>query len=341
LKKSQIAVLALLALAAAITVGCGSSSNPTFSKMPMWSSRNEGAGTFMYTMGLDGSSPSAVTTDNSSVLGTSISANTKTVEYTANGQVWVASSDGTNPKQLTNNDTNTTYVFSARLSPNGKKIVYAVLDPNNDYLGTLWVINTDGSGNANVTATLPSGMTSCYSASFSPDSSKIVFACFGDTSFGLFTMKADGTHVATVLTQGSPIDSPAYTPTGKQFVYVTYGVPGAAPTLKSRPNHVPVARGNFGHYSQRAHSYGISEFLNQGIASVNLDGSNPTLIVPDPSTSAPIYETEVFNSNLYYEVYDSNLGLYQIYKANVDGTGGASISDGTAEDELGVCGYCF
>jgi hypothetical protein len=48
------------------------------------------------------------------------------------------------------------------------------------------------------------------------------------------------------------------------------------------------------------------------------------------------FEAEVLNSNLYYSIENSDTNLEQIFKSNQDGTGAVSISDGTADDRLGI-----
>lgn len=329
MKKYQVALLALLAVAAVTTVGCGSSNSvPNFSNMAMWSSRTVTPATPLFTMTVDGSTVTPVQAGSNPIWGLSASADFKTIVYTTNGEVWAVSPSGGTAAQLTQNSANNSSSYLSRISPNGKKIVYSVFDSTNT--GSIWIMNADGSGSTNLTATLPSGMATCFVASFSADSSKIVFACEGNSAAGLFTMRTDGTQLTTVLTQSTEIDSPAFTPNGKQILFVTFGTPGAA------AKHGFVHAG-FGRYRRHLQPEIAPPVSVQGVASVNLDGSNPTMIVPATNT---IWESEVVNSNLYYITWDSTLNLYQIYKANLDGTGSASISDGTANDELGVCGRC-
>jgi hypothetical protein len=143
-------------------------------------------------------------------------------------------------------------------------------------------------------------------------------------------MKADGTQTATVVTQSSGIDDPMFTPDDKHILYVTYGTPGAQ--LKHSFNADRFSSHDVRTHSLSLHHYGSVGPVDRGIASINLDGSNATLIVTDT-----IYEAEIFNSTLYYTLYNSSIGFDQIMKANVDGTGSVSISDGTAEDWLGLC----
>lgn len=335
MKKHQVALLVLLATAAAITVGCAGSStsapsNPTFSKLGFWSSR-EGSSP-LYTMNLDGSSVTNVAVATDDVWGISTSADNSVLEYTSDNEVWTSNIDGSNAVQLTDNTDNDTYTYSARISPDGKKIVYAVWD-NSSNISNLWIMNVDGSNSTNLTATLPSGMTSCFNGSFSADSTKVAIACFGDSIFGLYTVNIDGTQLATVMTQSAGIDTPMFTPDSKGILFVTYGAPGA--DLKHAAySKLPAA------YSRRPHRYGTPGIPPvQGVASVNVDGSNPIMIVTN-TNNQEIFESVILNSNLYYAAWNSDLSFYQIYKANLDGTGSATVSDGTADDELGVCGDC-
>ncbi len=330
MKKYQVALLVLLAVAAAFTVGCGSSSSvPTFTKTSMLSDRTVTPATPLFTMHLDGSTVTPVQIGSSNPWGLSVSADLKTIVYVSNGEVWAVSPSSGTPTQLTQNSANGSSSFVARISPNGQKIVYPVYD-NSTNVASVWIMNADGTGSTNLTPTMPTGMTSCFVASFSADSSKIAFACGGSSTGGLYTMKTDGTQLTTVLTQSTEIDSPAFTPNGKQIVFITWGTPGAA--AKHGLSHAGIGR-----YRQQVQPELAPPPTNQGVASVNIDGSNPTIIVPATNT---IWESEVLNSNLYYVTMDSSVNFYQIFKANLDGTGSASISDASANDKLAVCGGC-
>jgi Tol biopolymer transport system component len=334
LKKYQVALLALLVMAAAITVGCGNSNSvPTFTKMPMWSNRTVTPATQLFTMALDGSSVTPVQAGSNGVWGLSVSADFKTAAYISAGEVWSISPAAGTPTQLTQNVTNNSSSNTARISPNGQKIVYPVFT-NSTGVGSIWIMNADGTGSTNLTATMPTGMSSCYIASFSADSSKIAFACQGNSggaqTFGLYTMHTDGTQLTTVLTQTSTVDTPAFTPDGKQVLFITYGTPGAE--LKHAS-----ACADLGRHHQRLQPL-VPCSNNQGVASVNLDGSNATIIVA--SNGNDIWESEILNSTLYYMTFSSSASHNQIFKANFDGTGSTSISDGTADDELGLCTQC-
>lgn len=337
MKKHQIALLVLLSVAAAITVACGNSSNPVYSNMAVNSDRNSSSsGTPLFTMAVGGSSLTAVSTGVTNIWGPSVTADFKTVAYATDGEVWSIAPAGGTATQLTQNAANNTASDNAEISPNGQKIVYPLF---NNAGASIWIMNADGSGSTNLTPTLPTGMTFCYVSSFSADSSQIVFACTdsSEDTFSLYTMKIDGSQLTTVLTQSTWLDSPYFTPNGKQILYTTFGTPGDAQAHKvGRTGFKPMS---FRAMNSHAHPEGIPvPVSNSGIASVNIDGSNPIILLP---ATILIDESEVLNSNLYYTGWDPTISKWQIYKANVDGTGSVSVSDGTADDELSTCAFCY
>jgi Tol biopolymer transport system component len=327
MKKQQVAVLILLAIAAAITVGCGNSS-PTFSNMPFMSNRTVDPATELFTMKFDGSNVTPVPVGDIGVWSPSASANQKTFVYVSDDEVWSTNSDGATPVQLTNNSTNDNFSDYARISPNGKKILYQVWQDSDETIH-IWIMNVDGTGNLDFNASLPTGETGCYSGNFSADSAKVVLSCYSNTNetIDIFTAKTDGTQLTPVLTQSGLADTPSFTPDDKQILYVSWGTPGAQ--AKHAFNASRFRPSSLRSHNQRLHPYGGSPEVF-GVASVNIDGSNPIMIVPNA------FEAEVLNSNLYYTVENSNPDLDQIFKSNLDGTGAVSISDGTADDWLGL-----
>jgi hypothetical protein len=323
LKKFQLTLIALLTVAAAITVGCGNSNSiPTFSKVPFVSDRTVSPATPLFLMNLDGSSVTPVSFSLDGVYSPSISANFKTVAFLSDGEVWVSNSDGTSQTQLTTNSATSAFSIVAKLSPNGKQIVTGIWDGDTTY--NVWVMNSDGSGLLNLTATKPTGMDGCYTASFSADSKRIVFACYSNTdnTYGLFLVNPDGSNQATVSVQNAFFDTPVFSPDGKQVLYMYYPItPGIAA-------HKPAFRMGRPTNRQRPHPEGT--LPSQGLYSSNLDGSNATLVVSNT------YEAEILNSTIYFTQFNADLDFYQIYKANLDGTGAVAVSDGTADDWLSL-----
>lgn len=85
-----------------------------------------------------------------------------------NRDIWVISTDGTDPKQLTTNEADD---FNPGFSPDGKLITYV---SEADGTQDVWIMNADGTGKKNLTA--DPGRDS-YPA-WSPDGKKIVYSNF-------------------------------------------------------------------------------------------------------------------------------------------------------------------
>lgn len=298
MKKSQaISLFIVLTLAALSTVGCGvgsssTSTAPVFTKLAFYSTRTTSPATNLFLMNMDGTSVTPVPTGTGSLYTPSNSADLTTVAYTLGGLVWTSKGDGSAQTQLTT----TGYIYSVKVSPDGKKIVFNQQDTvTNAY--HLWTMNVDGTGALDLTSTMPAGMVECYGGSFSADSSKIVMNCQGSSSYGIYIIHPDGTGLTTVTNPVNQYtDTPAFTPDGTKILFVLYGQP-------------------------------------VGIFSINVDGTGQTSVAPNG------YEAEIFNSTLYYSVYDTNLNNNRIYKSNLDGTGAVALTDGTSNDFIGRSTY--
>jgi len=245
--KKHLTTYALVSLALALTTSCGEdrASIPQYTKLAyfLWNGPANPT-TNMFLAALDGSNPTpiAIPSSLSSVnlygfSSLSIPADASFVAFIANQDVWREKADGTSAAQLTHLGN----VYWARVSPNGRKIVY------NSLTGTShqWIMNADGTGAADLTATLPSGMTQCYDGSFSADSSMVVFGCSGNLSNGIFLVKTDGSGLKTVWTGNTGVDFPSLTPDNSKVI--SYGTFGGA----------------------------------NGIGTVNIDGTGPTMLLPN------------------------------------------------------------
>ena len=286
-------LLPALALAMAITAGCGSSSTtPQFSRMTFMSTRGATPATNMFSSKLDGSDVTPIPFSSTNVYFVSSSADSKTVVFmSATRDIWVENSDGSGQTQLTTSG----HIQWSRISPNGKKIVYD--DYSTNHVG---VMNIDGTGIVDLTPTLPTGMSYCYYGSFSADSLQIVFVCSGNPGTGIYTIKPDGTGIATVQVRTSGgAQFPFFTPDGKQIVFV------GSFTAANSPANVPTT---------------------SGVGSVNIDGTSEKLLV------ANMYELVVLNSNLYY--LNPCSGTAQIIKSNLDGSNPVTLSTTTNTDDL-------
>jgi Tol biopolymer transport system component len=299
MKRTRLTLSVLLALTAMLsTVGCGVGSstpgvtNPVFTKMVFDSSRSVSPATNLFIMGVDGSNLTPVALVNNGVYQPSISADAKTIAFNYQGNVWVQNAATSVQTQLTTDQ----QTYALRFSPNGKKIVFNHYDSVAS-TEEVWIMNVDGTSKTNLTTTFPSGMTSCWTGVFSADSAKIVMSCYGNSTYGLYTIKADGTGLATVLTQSNFMDTPAFSPDGTKIVFVNFGLTGSS-------------------------SYGV--------VSVNLDGTNQVVL------ALGSWESEVLNSSVYYTFYDTTLNMDRIYKCDLDGSNATPVTDGTAEDYLAL-----
>jgi len=323
LKKAPLTLLALLIVAAAITVGCGSSHVPTFSKLAFSSDREVSPATELFSMGLDGSAVTPVPFSTTDVWSPSVSADFTKYAFTSDLNIWIGNFDGSSQTQLTTDGE----TVSARISPDGTKIVYGNYNETTNVYN-VWVMNVDGTGAVNLTTTLPAGMIDgCYAGNFSNDSKKVVIACYSEGTSGLYYVKADVTGATTtVLTSTGFFDTPSFTPNGKQIVFAQYTEVSANACNARLRKGKPAS-----HQTVRTHGCSAP---NYGLSSVNIDGSNLLTIVPSSN------EAVILNSTLYYTLFDgSSDPSNQIYSSGLDRTNPVKLSDGTANDYLRLEAY--
>ncbi len=144
-----------------------------------------------------------------------------------NGIYTVRTSDGQGLRQLTSNPHGDDVPMS--YSPNGKRLVFARYDLNEDSVG-LFVINTDGTGLRRIA---PAGVT-CCSGGWSPQGNDIVFSrhVTPDVHSSMWIAHSDGTGLREVPAQpaygcGGPNSDPnaggcfdpRWSPDGEQIVF--------------------------------------------------------------------------------------------------------------------------
>lgn len=288
MKKCTTLLPALLTLVTILTSGCGDShSVPPFKQLVFYSSRIVSPPTNIFTSKLDGTSITPVP-GGANAYYMSVSADGTKVAFYYSGNAWAQNADGTGAVQLTN-DSETNFV---RISPDGKMILYE--EYNDDHLH---VIMSDGTADRDLTPTLPAGMTECYSGAFSADNTRITFVCAGGPNYGIYTIKTDGTGIATVTaTRTLWTDLSQFSPDGKKIFFIGF----------DDTNKV------------------------YDVESINLDGTGGVSVVSDT------YEVVIENSTLYYTVFSTGLNHYQVFKANLDGTSAAAITDGAQDDYLAL-----
>lgn len=127
-----------------------------------------------------------------------------------NADIWSMKTDGSDPKQLTNNaawDTDPSF------SPDGGKIAFV---SSRDGNSEIYVMNADGSDQKRLT----NNTVTDQDPSWSPDGSKIVFVSFRDTSADVFTMNADGSNPVNLskFPAGNETE-PVFSPNGKKIAF--------------------------------------------------------------------------------------------------------------------------
>jgi Tol biopolymer transport system component len=171
------------------------------------------ADTDLYTMNADGTSQSRITSNDRDEYNPTWSPTGQRVAYQQDtgvrSDIWSAAQDGTDRRQLT---TDASRDVPPRWSPDGTKIAFASDRAGAAGTFDLYVMNSDGSGQVNITNT-PS-LSEDYPA-WSPDGTKLVFSAGGD----LYTVNANGSSV-TRLSQTPAIEiEPDWSPDGTQLAY--------------------------------------------------------------------------------------------------------------------------
>lgn len=147
------------------------------------------------------------------------------IAFVQDGEIFTMKSNGTDIRQLTHVGPDFGASWPA-WSADGKQIVFnrGTPPPDGDSTGEIWVMSVDGSNQHLILAEL--GFKE-QRPSFSPDSTKIVFArCNlnlgeGD-SCGIFTIGSDGRQMKTIvpIRLGDTDRSPMYSPDGGTIAFI-------------------------------------------------------------------------------------------------------------------------
>jgi TolB protein len=131
-----------------------------------------------------------------------------------NSNIKIMNADGTNQTELTPITYNSTYSSednrSLSWSPDGSKIAF-------DDAGEIFTVNVDGSNRTNLTNRSSVDIEPVWS----PDGTRILFVSSRVGYRTMHTMKADGTDVRALPSDGEFWDtSPDWSPTGNKIVFV-------------------------------------------------------------------------------------------------------------------------
>lgn len=141
--------------------------------------------------------------------------------------LWIVNRDGTDARELVQDEHRGHSVIEPGWSPDGTRIVYGRghFDENGNWFSHIWTVSADGSHNNQLTT----GEVIDRGPTWSPDGERIAFNRATDDHPDrgrtrdeyIVVMKSDGSNLNALNTGGVTERSPAWSPDGTQLAYVT------------------------------------------------------------------------------------------------------------------------
>lgn len=128
--------------------------------------------------------------------------------------LWVLRADGSGATEIANGEN----VSRPSWHPNGAHITYSL--ERNDRT-EVHVTRSDGTNDRVVYSEPAPGTYAVFSATFSPDGSRIVFDAGTDSAYNIFVMASDGSNVRQLTETGTDYN-PAWSPDGSRIVFIRY-----------------------------------------------------------------------------------------------------------------------
>jgi TolB protein len=222
-----------------------------------------------------------------------------------------------------------------RCAPVVGQIAYVRADPNEKYLGHIWIMNADTTGKTQITF----GSGDDDYPAWSADYKKVVFSTNRRGSYELFVVNADGTGLMplTNTVNGSRDEYPSWTPDGTKIYFTRSVINPAANAWRSEIYSVNADGTGLTRVSNdRANLYepavspdgkklavtrlASGSWADARIVTMNIDGTGTTLLTSNAKGDgnpawAPNGTKLVFTCNIGY-VTDRDICV-----VNADGTG--------------------
>ena len=128
--------------------------------------------------------------------------------------LWVMQTDGSEATEIASGEN----VSRPSWHPDGILITYAL--ERNDRT-EVHVTRSDGTNDRVIYSEPAPGTYAVFSATFSPDGSRIVFDAGTDSEYDIFVMASDGSNVRQLTETGTDYN-PAWSPDGSQIVFIRY-----------------------------------------------------------------------------------------------------------------------
>jgi Tol biopolymer transport system component/uncharacterized protein YjdB len=132
------------------------------------------------------------------------------------------------------------YEHQPRWSPDGQRILFRASSDVNAR-PNLWVINVDGTGLRNLTATLGTTVTDVRDAAWSPDGARIAYIAAVRGQHKVWIMQADGTAPIQLTVDAGFDSSPAWAPAGDALAFTRWNTDN--PAMGEDVMIVPIATG--------------------------------------------------------------------------------------------------
>ena len=268
--------------------------------------------------------------------------------HAVNHDIYVMNADGSGERRLTSGPVQSN---SPAWSPDGRKIAYVRRSAPTlgVYTRDIYVMNADGSGQRRLT----SGLRATWSSVWSPDGRAIAFTSGRGGTSVIFVMNADGSGERRLTTSPADAQFPDWSPDGRRIAFT--GATDNVPTVQEPLWEVYVinadgsdqqklARGVLPVWSPDGRKIAFTR--DRGVYVMNADGTGQRRLGASLSDLAPSWSPDgrqVLFSRFVGRVSaavrahggDAE-GNFEIFVANVDGSGSRNLTRNPGDDVFAV-----